>query len=111
MHSYQLLGLAAVGSLVSAAPAPSRVSEFAKKASTCTFTSASEASESISSCSDVVLSGIEVPAGETLDLSDAADGSTVCVFQPSLTFANTLTSPRSPSRVPLLSATRNGRVL
>ncbi|GFN14399.1 hypothetical protein AtubIFM56815_005576 [Aspergillus tubingensis] len=77
MHSYQLLGLAAVGSLVSAAPAPSRVSEFAKKASTCTFTSASEASESISSCSDVVLSGIEVPAGETLDLSDAADGSTI----------------------------------
>ncbi|PYH49746.1 glycoside hydrolase family 28 protein [Aspergillus saccharolyticus JOP 1030-1] len=78
MHSFQLLGLAAVGSVVSAAPTASRVSDLVKKSSsTCTFTSASEASESIASCSNVVLSNIEVSAGETLDLSDAADGTTI----------------------------------
>ncbi|PWY67874.1 polygalacturonase pgaI [Aspergillus heteromorphus CBS 117.55] len=69
MHSFQLLGLAAFGSLVAAAP----TSELVKKSS-CTFTSASAAKEGISKCSDIILKDIEVPAGETLDLAKAADG-------------------------------------
>ncbi|KAI9930752.1 hypothetical protein ASPWEDRAFT_171376 [Aspergillus wentii DTO 134E9] len=74
MHSFQLLGLAALGSLAAAAPHATPVD---KRASSCTFTDAAKASESISSCSSVVLKDIEVPAGETLDLSDAADGATI----------------------------------
>lgn len=85
MHSFQLLGLAVLGSVVSAAPAPSRASDFTKRASTCTFTDAAAASESISKCSDVVLKDIEVPAGETLDLSDAADNSKI-TFEGTTTF-------------------------
>ncbi|KAL4891478.1 glycoside hydrolase [Aspergillus ambiguus] len=84
MHSFQLLGLAALSSLASAAPAPSRVSDLTKKSS-CTFTDASTASESASSCSSIVLKDIEVPAGETLDLSDVEDGTTI-TFQGTTTF-------------------------
>ncbi|PYH95673.1 polygalacturonase pgaI [Aspergillus ellipticus CBS 707.79] len=80
MHSFQLLGLAAMGSLVAAAP----TSELVKKSS-CTFTSASDAKEGISKCSDVILKDIEVPAGETLDLSKAADDSTI-TFEGTTTF-------------------------
>lgn len=82
MHSF-LLGLAVLASAASAAP--SRASEFAKRDSTCTFSDAAEASSSIKSCSDVVLSNIAVPAGETLDLSDAADGATI-TFEGKTTF-------------------------
>ncbi|KAJ5128152.1 extracellular polygalacturonase [Penicillium atrosanguineum] len=77
-------GLAA--SLVAAAPAPSRVSELVKKSSsTCTFTEAARASASKSSCSTIVLSDIEVPAGETLDLTDLNDGTKV-IFEGTTTF-------------------------
>lgn len=82
MHS-ALLSLVVLASAASAAP--SRASEFAKRASSCTFTDAAEASSSIKSCSDVVLKDIAVPAGETLDLSDAADGATI-TFQGTTTF-------------------------
>jgi polygalacturonase len=43
----------------------------------CTFTDASEATQSQGSCSTIVLSGISVPAGSTLDLSELNDGTTV----------------------------------
>ena len=84
MHSFQLLGLAVLGSIVSAAPAPSRASDFVKRDS-CTFTDASAASESASSCSNIVLKDIEVPAGETLDLSDVEDGTKI-TFEGTTTF-------------------------
>lgn len=77
MRSVKLFGLAALGSLSAAAPAPSRVSDLTKRSSTCTFTAASQATESASGCSEIVLDNIEVPAGETLDLSDVDDGTTV----------------------------------
>lgn len=79
MPSYTHLlcaGLAA--SLAAAAPTPSRVSDAVKRSSsTCTFTEASKATESKTDCSTIVLSNIEVPAGETLDLSDLNDGTEV----------------------------------
>ncbi|GMF66762.1 unnamed protein product [Aspergillus oryzae] len=75
MH-FQLLGLAALGSLAAAAPAPSRTSELVERGSSCTFTSAAQASASAKSCSNIVLKNIAVPAGETLDLSKAKDGAT-----------------------------------
>jgi polygalacturonase len=77
-HLSHLICAGLAASLVAAAPAPSRVSELVKKSSsTCTFTSAASASESKSSCSTIVLQDIEVPAGETLDLTDLNDGTKV----------------------------------
>ncbi|PYI01836.1 putative endopolygalacturonase A [Aspergillus sclerotiicarbonarius CBS 121057] len=70
------LATLAGAALVSAAPAPSRASEFAKRSS-CTFTDAATASESKKSCSSIVLKDITVPAGETLNLKDLEDGTTV----------------------------------
>lgn len=82
MRSFQLLSLAALGSIAAAAPAPTHASDLVKKSSTCTFTDAAKASKSASSCSNIVLKDIEVPAGETLDLSKAADGATVRLYSP-----------------------------
>jgi galacturan 1,4-alpha-galacturonidase len=83
--SHLLLATAAA-SLAAAAPAPSRVSDFTKRSSsTCTFTEAASASASKSDCSTIVLSDIEVPAGETLDLSDLSDGTKV-IFDGTTTF-------------------------
>ncbi|KAI4599111.1 glycoside hydrolase 28 protein [Pestalotiopsis sp. 9143b] len=53
--------------------------------STCTFTDAAAASASKTSCSDIVLSGITVPAGETLDLTGLNSGTTV-TFEGTTTF-------------------------
>ncbi|KAE8149904.1 putative endopolygalacturonase B [Aspergillus avenaceus] len=66
--------------LVAAAPA----SEL-KARSSCTFTSSSDAASGKADCSTITLSGIEVPAGETLDLTDLSDGTTV-VFEGETTF-------------------------
>ncbi|KAL5363351.1 putative endopolygalacturonase I [Aspergillus floccosus] len=85
MHSFQLLGLAALGSLVAAAPAPSRVSDLTERASSCTFTDAAKASSGASSCSSIVLKNIAVPAGKTLDLSNVKDGTTI-TFEGTTTF-------------------------
>lgn len=76
MHSFHLLSLTALASIVSAVPAPSRTSDHTKRDS-CTFTAAAQASESASSCSSIVLSNIQVPAGDTLDLSDVKDGTKI----------------------------------
>ncbi|KIV98930.1 uncharacterized protein PV09_09316 [Verruconis gallopava] len=56
-----------------------------KRATSCTFTAASQASASAKSCATVVLSNIAVPAGETLDLSGAADN-THFIFSGTTTF-------------------------
>ncbi|KAI9708182.1 MAG: Polygalacturonase 1 [Bogoriella megaspora] len=51
----------------------------------CTFTSAADAQSGKSSCSSIVLNGITVPAGTTLDLTKLNDGTTV-TFQGTTTF-------------------------
>ncbi|RDW57451.1 hypothetical protein BP6252_13789 [Coleophoma cylindrospora] len=58
-----------------------------QKRASCTFTGsdASAASASAGSCSTVVISGMTVPSGTTLDLSDLADGSTV-IFEGTTTW-------------------------
>ncbi|KAJ5227642.1 extracellular polygalacturonase [Penicillium citrinum] len=81
-----LLLATTAASLVAAVPAPSRASDLTKRASsTCTFTEAASASASQADCSTIVLSDIEVPAGETLDLSDLEDGTKV-IFDGTTTF-------------------------
>ncbi|KAF3025580.1 hypothetical protein G7054_g9827 [Neopestalotiopsis clavispora] len=57
----------------------------ASGASSCTFTDAAAASASKTSCSDIVISGITVPAGETLDLTGLNSGTTV-TFEGTTTF-------------------------
>lgn len=54
-----------------------------KRATSCTFSGASgaaSASKSQKSCATMVLSGITVPSGTTLDLSDLADDTHVCIL-------------------------------
>ncbi|KXL44759.1 MAG: glycoside hydrolase family 28 protein [Acidomyces sp. 'richmondensis'] len=53
--------------------------------SSCTFTSASDAISGKKSCTNIVLSGISVPAGTTLDMTDLSDGTTV-TFEGTTTF-------------------------
>ena len=65
-------------------------------ASGCTFTDADAAIKGKSSCSSIVLSGITVPAGETLDMTDLADGTT-------LTFEGTTTFEYEEWEGPLIS--------
>jgi len=72
-----LLGAGAV--LVSAMP-----TNLAARAS-CTFTDAATAISNKGSCSAIVLNGIAVPAGETLDMTDLNDGTTV-TFEGTTTF-------------------------
>ncbi|KAJ5938600.1 CAZyme family GH28 [Penicillium verhagenii] len=80
-----LISILALGATVTlAAPAPSRVSQM-KRATSCTFTSAASASASKKSCTTIVLDNIEVPAGETLDLTDLASGTKV-IFNGETTF-------------------------
>lgn len=53
--------------------------------SECTFTDSDSAVASKASCSNIVLKDITVPAGETLDMEDLADGTTV-TFEGNTTF-------------------------
>ncbi|KAI1764311.1 glycoside hydrolase family 28 protein [Hypoxylon sp. FL1150] len=53
--------------------------------SSCTFTSTDSLAAGKDSCTDIVLDGITVPAGETLDLTDLADGTSV-TFQGTTSF-------------------------
>jgi len=76
-----LMSMLALGAtMAAAAPAPSRVSQM-KRATSCTFTSAASASASKKSCTTIVLDNIEVPAGETLDLTDLTSGTKVRPYQ------------------------------
>ncbi|KXG54083.1 Glycoside hydrolase, family 28 [Penicillium griseofulvum] len=81
-----IISMLALGAVVSAAPAPSRVSEIVERSSsTCTFNSAASASASQKSCSTIILDNIAVPAGKTLDLSHLNDGTKV-IFKGETTF-------------------------
>ncbi|GLI81382.1 hypothetical protein PoHVEF18_009761 [Penicillium ochrochloron] len=80
-----MMSMVVLGAALASA-APTRVSSLVKRASSsCTFNSAASASASAKSCSTVVLDNIEVPAGETLDLSDLESGTKV-IFDGETTF-------------------------
>jgi polygalacturonase len=68
-------------------PAPDAA--LAKRATSCTFSGANgaaSASKSQKSCATMVLSGITVPSGTTLDLSDLADDTHASIFDVNLRF-------------------------
>ncbi|EME83261.1 glycoside hydrolase family 28 protein [Pseudocercospora fijiensis CIRAD86] len=67
----------------------------------CTFTDSDTASASKASCTAIVLKDITVPAGETLDMTDLADGTTV-------TFEGTTTFEYDEWKGPLISFSGTG---
>lgn len=75
--------------LVSAVPMPTPAPDLAlvKKAlhkrASCTFTDAAVASKSKADCATIVLSGITVPSGTTLDMTDLTEGTAVSLSLPS----------------------------
>ncbi|KAI0971759.1 glycoside hydrolase [Xylaria arbuscula] len=69
-------------------PAPRLEDALIRRADSCTFSGSSgysSASVSKASCSTIVLSSLQVPGGETLNLEDLNDGTTV-VFEGTTTF-------------------------
>ncbi|KAI1261161.1 glycoside hydrolase family 28 protein [Xylariaceae sp. FL1019] len=69
-------------------PAPNVANAVAPRADSCTFSGSlgySSASVSKNACSTIVLSDLQVPGGETLDLEDLNDGTTV-IFEGTTTF-------------------------
>ncbi|KAI1310973.1 glycoside hydrolase [Xylaria venustula] len=69
-------------------PAPRLEDALVRRADSCTFSGSlgySSASVSKASCSTIVLSSLQVPGGETLNLEDLNDGTTV-VFEGTTTF-------------------------
>ncbi|KAI2473363.1 glycoside hydrolase family 28 protein [Annulohypoxylon bovei var. microspora] len=79
MHSTPILTLT-LATLALAAP-----SKTLNERATCTFTSSAAASSGKKSCTNIVLNGITVPAGETLDLTGLTTGTTV-TFQGTTSF-------------------------
>jgi len=77
---------ASTSSSSSASGASSGEVSNASASSSCTFTSASDAISGKKDCTAIVLSGIAVPAGTTLDMTDLSDGTTV-TFEGTTTFA------------------------
>lgn len=72
------------------APSPAEVARAVEEraAATCKFTGSlgySSASKSKASCSTIILDGLTVPGGVTLDMTDLSDG-TVVIFQGTTTF-------------------------
>ena len=77
-----VLALLGLSSRAVAAPASSAALE---ERASCTFTSADAAAAGKKSCASIVLQGITVPAGKTLDLTGLNEGTTV-TFQGTTTF-------------------------
>lgn len=71
------------------APSPKEVERaIEERAATCKFTGTagySSASKSKASCSTIILDGLTVPAGKTLDMTDLSDG-TVVIFEGTTTW-------------------------
>jgi polygalacturonase len=65
--------LLSAGALAYAAPAT------LDARASCTFSDAAAAIKGKTSCSAIVISGMTVPAGTTLDLTKLKDGTTVCL--------------------------------
>lgn len=74
MYAKTAFGLCAAAALQAAAM-PAGVME--TRADSCTFTDAAAAMKSKTSCSTIVLDGISVPAGTTLDMTGLKDGTHV----------------------------------
>lgn len=85
MRTAGALTILGLSSWAVAAPAAAVSAPLQERAS-CTFTSASAAASGKSSCTNIVLKGITVPAGETLDLTSLKKGTTV-TFEGTTTFA------------------------
>ncbi|XXG97668.1 hypothetical protein Hte_003975 [Hypoxylon texense] len=81
MQSRATLSLLSYSALVHAVPSGT----LSGRASSCTFTSTASLAAGRDSCTDIAPDGIAVPAGETLDLTDLADGTSV-TFQGTTTF-------------------------
>ncbi|KUJ18181.1 putative endo-polygalacturonase, partial [Mollisia scopiformis] len=88
----QALGLAlsTASVLVSAIPMPTAAPDLANaaalhKRASCTFTAASAASKSKADCATIILDGITVPSGTTLDLTDLTEGTSV-IFEGTTTW-------------------------
>lgn len=79
------LALSVASVLVSANPLPTAAPDLKnaaalQKRASCTFTAASAASASKKSCATIVLDGITVPSGVTLDLTGLTSGTHVSLF-------------------------------
>lgn len=79
------LALSTASVLVSAIPMPTPAPDLANAAAlhkrvSCTFSDAASASKSKASCATIVLDGITVPSGTTLDMTDLADGTSVSSY-------------------------------
>jgi polygalacturonase len=70
-----------VSAVPMATPAPDAalVKKALHKRASCTFTAASAASKSKADCATIVLSGITVPSGTTLDLTGLTEGTAVSI--------------------------------
>jgi galacturan 1,4-alpha-galacturonidase len=79
---------AAVGLLATATQAAPLLDERAS----CTFTDAASAIKGKTSCTSIVLNGITVPAGTTLDLTGLKAGTTVWTYRNSMTSFSILTA-------------------
>ena len=97
MYIAGALTLLGLSSWAVAAPAVSALEE----RSSCTFTSADAAAAGKKSCSAIVLNGIAVPAGKTLDLTGLNKGTTV-------TFEGTTTFGYKEWEGPLISVSGTG---
>ncbi|KAK8066206.1 glycoside hydrolase 28 protein [Apiospora hydei] len=92
MYAKSVLGLCAAAALQAAAmPAGMET-----RADSCTFTDAAAAMKSKTSCTNIVLDGISVPAGTTLDMTGLKDGTHV-------TFKGTTSFGYKEWKGPLLS--------
>jgi polygalacturonase len=79
------VSLVAASPVAAAAPEPTAAPNLENRATTCTFTNAASASKSKKSCATIVLSGITVPSGTTLDMTGLNSGTHV-VFAGKTTF-------------------------
>jgi len=76
------LGITLASVLVAAVPMPTPAPDINKavaieKRASCTFTDAAAASKSKNSCATIVLDGITVPSGKTLDMTKLTSGTYV----------------------------------
>lgn len=80
------LGLSTASVLVAAVPMPTPAPDInnavaIEKRASCTFTDAVAASKSKTSCATIVLDGITVPSGTTLDMTKLTSGTHVCTME------------------------------
>ncbi|KAK8100120.1 Endopolygalacturonase [Apiospora kogelbergensis] len=77
MYSKTILGLCAAAATMQGAAAMPASKAVKASAADCTFTDAAAAMKGKSSCTNIVLDGISVPAGTTLDMTGLKDGTHV----------------------------------